>query len=390
MKIEANKIKNHFSDDVLNMKWNQFEKNSWFQTELFRNNLVFGHAAAIMLVTISLIGFVGTYAPFSEGLVVSYINATFVYAVLLVFNLFSLILLNRRARAFREDESKTSHRIFYWFNAINMVLAATTCLATQKHSGFFFEYILTTVIVYLLLYLDMRSQIRNMIINLLSIVLILEISHHNTAWQDIVDIIALHVICLFINRIRYKNFVLLEQNKYLIEKQKMEFYLDSRKDGLTGLSNRMSLREDFDGYIGKDLCFAMIDLDLFKQFNDVFGHAVGDKALIATGHFMQKIFDRETDHCYRYGGDEFLIVSETKDFSDFQDRLGQLSNKCRNWKGIRKISLSIGFTYGHTKGLVEIREMLELADENLYLAKSGKPDKIIGSRFVSKAEKTDL
>lgn len=76
--------------DTSELDLKEFQKGSWFQAELAANNLTFGRAASIILCIISLIGFVGTYAPFSEGAVLSYLNATPVYAIILITNLMFL------------------------------------------------------------------------------------------------------------------------------------------------------------------------------------------------------------------------------------------------------------------------------------------------------------
>ncbi len=56
-----------------------------------------------------------------------------------------------------------------------------------------------------------------------------------------------------------------------------------------------------------DLIFYLIDLDHFKQINDVHGHAAGDAVLIETGRRLKTVF-RESDYVVRWGGEEFLCV----------------------------------------------------------------------------------
>ena len=50
----------------------------------------------------------------------------------------------------------------------------------------------------------------------------------------------------------------------------------------------------------------MMDVDYFKQINDTYGHAVGDRVLYKVGHLLKSSF-RENDIVGRIGGDEFLI-----------------------------------------------------------------------------------
>jgi diguanylate cyclase (GGDEF)-like protein len=89
--------------------------------------------------------------------------------------------------------------------------------------------------------------------------------------------------------------------------------LAARTDPLTGLPNRRALDEQ----VGRTLAYArrhglhlsalMIDLDNFKQINDNYGHAAGDRALCALASSMQAVL-RESDVFGRWGGDEFLAI----------------------------------------------------------------------------------
>jgi diguanylate cyclase (GGDEF)-like protein len=87
----------------------------------------------------------------------------------------------------------------------------------------------------------------------------------------------------------------------------------SRTDPLTGLANRLRLREDFaelaarakryhEGY-----CVVLIDLDHFKAYNDDHGHQAGDLVLAQIADRLIETM-REGDRAYRYGGEELLLV----------------------------------------------------------------------------------
>jgi diguanylate cyclase (GGDEF)-like protein len=53
----------------------------------------------------------------------------------------------------------------------------------------------------------------------------------------------------------------------------------------------------------------MIDVDHFKQFNDIYGHQVGDNALKIVAGILSKAFLRGSDFVARYGGEEFVVLS---------------------------------------------------------------------------------
>jgi diguanylate cyclase (GGDEF)-like protein len=92
-----------------------------------------------------------------------------------------------------------------------------------------------------------------------------------------------------------------------------KFERHATTDALTGLGNRHSMDESFPREISRckqDDCpvsLIMIDVDNFKDFNDMFGHIAGDRALSAVAHILKTQF-RPRDVLIRYGGDEFTVL----------------------------------------------------------------------------------
>jgi diguanylate cyclase (GGDEF)-like protein len=86
----------------------------------------------------------------------------------------------------------------------------------------------------------------------------------------------------------------------LQESHRMAFF-----DPLTGLPGRRALEERMSG-LGPVYAIAMVDVDHFKQFNDVHGHAVGDQVLKLVAARLARIGGGGT--AYRYGGEEFSVV----------------------------------------------------------------------------------
>lgn len=90
---------------------------------------------------------------------------------------------------------------------------------------------------------------------------------------------------------------------------------DARADPLTGLANRRALSEAFAAHIARGApgCLAICDIDHFKQVNDRFGHAVGDRVLSAIARTL-------ADGCEgalvaRYGGEEFAVLFDHGDLA---------------------------------------------------------------------------
>ena len=87
----------------------------------------------------------------------------------------------------------------------------------------------------------------------------------------------------------------------------------ARLDALTGLGNRLRLREDAQAILarseryGLQYCAALLDVDFFKSYNDSQGHLRGDRVLAGIAQLVKRSC-RESDTAYRYGGEEFLLL----------------------------------------------------------------------------------
>ena len=146
-------------------------------------------------------------------------------------------------------------------------------------------------------------------------------------------------------------------------------------DPLTNLRNRYSLRQDFEMYVGIPLQIVFIDLDNFKEINDKNGHSYGDKILTIVGKSLTDHY--RTANCYRYGGDEFLIIAERETeegiVSSFGDMKKQLASS--------DICLSGGYVSGVPETVSELRSMIMQADEMLYQSKEEGKNQINGHPF---------
>jgi diguanylate cyclase len=154
----------------------------------------------------------------------------------------------------------------------------------------------------------------------------------------------------------------------------------ARTDPLTGLANRRGLDEMLYAAqikameTGGALSLLLIDIDHFKQFNDTYGHQVGDQVLRLTAGVFRDLL-READFAARYGGEELIGVLEGADLTTARDvaeriRVTVAERKMRRrstGEELGAITVSIGvaeFQPGESMG-----DLVERADRALYQAK---------------------
>ena len=155
----------------------------------------------------------------------------------------------------------------------------------------------------------------------------------------------------------------------------------SLTDALTGCRNRLSLRHDFPDYIERELFTMMLDVDDFKSINDQYGHDKGDIALEQTGKLLINTFG--ANHCYRYGGDEFLVICPGIELDEFHRKAESLMGNrpvIDVGNDTIQVSYSIGYSQGKPNDESTLRNMLILADNRLYQAKRRGKNEIVGAR----------
>ncbi len=158
-------------------------------------------------------------------------------------------------------------------------------------------------------------------------------------------------------------------------------------DPLTGLHNRryamphLARTAEHAATTGKPFAVMVADLDLFKQINDLYGHASGDAVLIETARRLRDNL-RAVDMIARIGGEEFLIVMPGSTVAEARVAAGRLCRKIGQHGFVVPgadepitVTVSIGLTMGgmpNTEGDAKVDEadaLLDAADKALYAAK---------------------
>lgn len=155
-------------------------------------------------------------------------------------------------------------------------------------------------------------------------------------------------------------------------------------DPLTGMLSRGSGEEILDlhwsGAQRNDsyLSLAFIDLDHFKAINDNYGHEAGDRTLCAFAALLQNDL-RDADSLLRWGGEEFLLIMPNTDAAQAGQALQRLMQRGLGSRpdGL-PLTASIGLAERRQDQASSCRELLELADRRMYLAKNGGRNQIYG------------
>ena len=161
----------------------------------------------------------------------------------------------------------------------------------------------------------------------------------------------------------------------------------SIQDPQSGLYNRRFMEESLQREILRaarkqtTIGIIMADLDHFKKFNDVYGHAAGDKIITQIGKLLKENF-RGSDIACRYGGEEFLVILPESSPEDTAKRAESFRENVKNLelvfqgKILGSITLSIGVASYPANG-TRIEELLRTADMALYKAKQEGRDRVV-------------
>jgi diguanylate cyclase (GGDEF)-like protein len=161
----------------------------------------------------------------------------------------------------------------------------------------------------------------------------------------------------------------------------------SMRDRLTGLYNRgrldIYLAEQFAWAIQtrKPLSLIMADVDHFKQINDTYGHAAGDKVLVGIAEALGGRL-RPRDLVARYGGEEFALILPETDAPGSRvvaERIRQKAEGLVHDIGDTarlRVTLSLGCATLHPAEFGTSAELLRAADQALYAAKRGGRNRV--------------
>lgn len=165
----------------------------------------------------------------------------------------------------------------------------------------------------------------------------------------------------------------------------------SERDGLTGVANRRKFDTVFDVEWkrairqGTSLALAMIDVDHFKNYNDLFSHQAGDECLKKVARSLEEMLWRPSDLVAQYGGEEFVVILPNLLDNEAMRMMGERFRKGVESLGISHpgnsasdvVTISIGIASTSPSHSNRPEALLKEADSSLYQAKRGGRNRVM-------------
>ena len=167
-------------------------------------------------------------------------------------------------------------------------------------------------------------------------------------------------------------------------RQRTKIEKNSVTDGLTDIYNRRYFDKVFPEFVQLAkrndnlnlVCFVILDIDHFKQYNDTYGHQKGDEVLISVAKFLHNSLKRPDDKCFRLGGEEFGILFNATS----KENAALFANHIKN--GIEKlcikhehnsaspyITASFGLICQQANDITNVDKLYKQADDLMYKSK---------------------
>ena len=346
----------------------------------------------ILLFQIYNMFYVGIYTDFTFASVASKVYMT-MYAVMMAVCILTLLII-----AFKKRKGGKITGLQYFFVLFLILWSLIITVYDNRVSNNINVYIISLLGIAILTYIPPKFFVPLYVIA--NIALIYSISYfypgdYTIHYSLYLNSVSLTLMALFISYYRYQstrqsflnNYIIRAKNKTIVENSaRLDFV--AHHDSLTKLLNRRYLTKYLETIYQKNSNLPqktgvlIIDIDDFKKYNDYFGHVKGDRCLERVANALTLCLSEGV--LIRYGGEEFVYINENITLERLQvigDELCQaieqldltvppnVARKC--------VTVSVGGTTGIIKDEESWLEVLNTADEALYMAKKKGKSKCI-------------
>lgn len=337
-----------------------------FRREQAKSNCTAAITCAGVAAGIGVAGLVGSYietVPDSFDLIPSWL----VYTLIIFLNL-PIVLTGRRVlKKYGTDRPRKANGIFCNELLLTQLTACFSIFSTQEGSSPYIEALLILFPIAILSAFPLYRYIIDYIVIGLVLHGLIRVTGIQIAWQDSYDLIIFLILCFFLSVKRHQWFLQRYQANQALRQANEDLFIKSRTDELTGAANQNAFADDLSSLVDQDSCAALVDIDSFRQYNDMLGNAGGDRLLKKLAKEITSVFAMSNARFYRYAGDEFLITVHHMGKDEFASHLKalQAAFAANNLSS----TVTIGYCSGHPKNERDIRTLVSAADKALYEAK---------------------
>lgn len=207
-------------------------------------------------------------------------------------------------------------------------------------------------------------------------------------FNNLINSFYITLFAVIVGTIFYRNRILAEHDRLLIENQYRKIEEMNRKltkevltDKLTGVYNRRYMDENLETAFRKSresggVACLMLDIDFFKQYNDTYGHPRGDQCLVAIASLLRRETENANAAVIRYGGEEFLVFLYGNDASKAMELATRLRESVEKGQYPKEgdmeghVTISIGVYRECPVTSSSTEQFIFRADQALYKAKT--------------------
>ena len=244
-----------------------------------------------------------------------------------------------------------------------------------------FVYIFPMLFV-LLIYADLKFinilSISTIVLNIIQV--IYSVVNNENITEELITYYEIQIACVVLcslflymamKIIVYNDNKLMELNNSLMIDPLTKAYNRNFLDTLTSTKFRQN----------QNVSIAIIDIDNFKGINDTYGHDIGDEVLVKVADELTKYFDKQ-GLITRWGGEEFLIISNKLSLLEMKIKLEKFSKELQNVNFIVgentfNVTMTFGIALCKEDVINNYENIIKIADENLYLGKNSGRNCII-------------
>lgn len=397
------KMSGFLKTDIQETIRNEYMNSNEFKEDLIIQNISRGKLLAIVVIAIEaifvLIDIISCFLGASKTF--SFYSYLVMYLIMIAINLTYLLVINLFHKRLKINAINT---IIVIYLTLVMVWGSIISLMDQKLYGQLMVFMVNMMICSNIYYLDAKRMGIPFLTStgLLAIGLPFFQNSSNILIGHYFNLAVFVVISWTTSRIIYQSYcdnyvnkALMNKSNVLLEEEMKENATINKElelanqqlkslallDELTGLPNRRCFREFVEKMFQYNktsliVSVIMIDVDNFKQYNDLYGHEKGDSTLIAIAKQLNALPENADQIAVRWGGEEFIYAAFNKSQEDIVEianalRLKILELKIPNQTSLASpyITISAGTCTAIISGPRDIGKIIDTADQAMYMAK---------------------